>query len=129
MCGVLSISFPEGQHRAEAASHPLFGFPLLGPAPLEQRSDDVGAETYKARAPQGSTIHNQIGVEVIVLTDVHRVKFQPISESELGEISNKLQEQVDRHMPTTYFAFYSNAISQIDSALATSPNRQLELNY
>ena len=75
VCDVISISFLEGQHRAEAALHSLFGYPLLGHAPLKQRVDNVGAETYKARAPLSRTLHNQIGIEVIVLTNIHKVKI------------------------------------------------------
>ena len=72
-CGIVSLAFPEGQHHTEAASCPLFGFPLMGATPWHPVHDSKQAKNMKAMVPSNSTLHVQVLTEGILPSDLNKL--------------------------------------------------------
>ena len=128
ICSVVSLSFPEGQHRIEAISRPGYGYGLLQNAPLIPVSPNLPEdELYKEKIAMlytESPLHAKC--HVYFLLPKESTNPGSIDTTKLGTVSAKIQELSRLQISTTYIGFFKTCFQNIQEALSRRKMRVFE---
>ena len=127
MCTGLFFCFPEGQHRVEITSRPVYGYGLSSPAPL-QTYDLLGPNEKKALLASlepTSPIHGDIMCRFLLPTDPTKNFPQTL----LVKRSTEYQTQANLEVSTSHLVFFQTVKTEIDNRFSVSfAKKGLEAN-
>jgi hypothetical protein len=126
MCTNIRLAQPEGQHRMECASRVLYGYKLLGAAPLRDDTETV-EEVYREAPlqsalrsiPTDSTVFGNIPCQLYYQTpsQLNSNKLNVGHIKALQAISSTIQKQSKLEVPTSFQAFYMDLNRDINKAI------------
>lgn len=131
MCTNIRFCQPEGQHRMECASRVLYGYPLLGTAPLLDPTDKVleTCNMNELRAnhqsvPDDSTVFGNIPCNVYYPSAGMIQAFDITHLKMLKDLSSTVQTQTLLEVESSYHSFYLDLNQDINKDI-TDQNIEL----
>jgi hypothetical protein len=125
MCTGVFLCFPEGQHRIELASRPVYGYGLCAAAPLKIRENHSADEMIKmlvCKLQLKSPIFGQLALRFLLPGNPNKI----IDSDNLMKRSRMYQNQAKQEVVTSHLVFYQTIKREIDVQLARSRRQLLD---